>query len=84
MLAFPTELTDKYPRIFINLTWILDSRISILRIVLAIIFREFCEYAKETCAENGCEIAMAHCRSFPGFQMMELVRGEWRYWGPWA
>ena len=41
ILAFPTELIDKYPRIFMSLT-----RISILRIVLAIIFRKFCEYAK--------------------------------------
>jgi hypothetical protein len=37
-------------------------------------FREFCEFTKETRVEKGCEIAMAHCRSFPGFQMMEILR----------
>jgi hypothetical protein len=39
---------------------------------LAIIFREFREYAIETRIGKSCEI-MADCRSFPGFQMMELA-----------
>ena len=44
-----------------------------LKTVLVIIFREVSAYANETRVGNGCDIAMAHCRSFPGFQMMELV-----------
>jgi hypothetical protein len=52
------------------------TRISILKIVLAIIFREVCEYSKETRVRKRNDIAMAHCRSFPGFEMMEL---QWRY-----
>jgi hypothetical protein len=30
--------------------------------------------AKETRVDKICDIAMAHRRSFPGFQMMELGR----------
>jgi hypothetical protein len=40
-----------------------------------IFFREFREYFKGSLLEKGCEIPMAHCRSFPGFQMMEIRGG---------
>ena len=49
-----------------------STRISIFKTVLVIIFREVSAYANETRVGNGYDIAMAHCRSFPGFQMMEL------------
>ena len=44
--------------------------------VLVIIFREVSAHANETREGKGCDIAMAHCRSFPGFQMMELSSGR--------
>ena len=39
---------------------------------LAITFVSFFDHAKEIGVGKSCEIAMAHRRSFPGFQMMEL------------
>ena len=56
-----------------------SARISILKTVLVIIFREVSAYANETRVGNGCDIAMAHCRSFPGFQMMELCASRVDY-----
>ena len=50
------------------------TRISILKIDLAIIFC-FCEvfvYAEEMRVGKIFDIAISHCRSFPGFQMMGL------------
>ncbi len=29
---------------------------------------------QETRPEKSCDIAMAHCRSFPGFQVIKLTR----------
>ena len=43
-----------------------SARISILKTVLVIIFREVSAHANETRVGKGCDIAMAHCRSLQG------------------
>ena len=61
-------LINKYPRIFKKLTPFL-----ILKADLAIIFCDRLGYVKETQPVKNCDIGLAHCRSFPGFEMMELL-----------
>ena len=48
------------------------TRISILKIDLAIIFCEVSVYAEEMRVGKIFDIAISNCRSFPGFQMMGL------------
>jgi hypothetical protein len=48
------------------------TRIYSLKIVLAIIFGGILVYVKEMVIGKIFDIAIAHCRSFPGFQMMGL------------
>jgi len=38
-----------------------------------IIFREICVCAEETSVAKNWDVAMVQCRSFFGFQMMELI-----------
>ena len=71
VLAIPTEIFQKYPVFpffFTNLT-----RIYSLKIVLAIIFGGILVYVKEMVIGKIFDIAIANCRSFPGFQMMGLL-----------
>ena len=48
------------------------TRILILKLVVVTIFREIIAYVTRTIVGKSFNIAMAHRRSFPGFQMIEL------------
>jgi len=66
--AFATDLISKYPRIFTN-----SPPFLILIAVLAIPFPDRLGYVNKIKLKNCFEIGLAHCHSFPCFEMMEFL-----------